>query len=377
MNGASQPLSGLLVVAMEQAVAAPYCSSRLADAGARIIKLERPEGDFGRGYDTVAAGQSSYFVWLNRGKQSAFCDLSRVEDLAFFDALIARADVFIQNLKPGALAKFGRAPQDLCARHPKLVCCSIMGFAEGGPNEKRKAYDLLIQAESGLAAVTGGPEAPARVGVSMVDVATGASALQAIMEALYARHTTGQGADIRVSMFDVTADWMAVPFLHAAAGKPPRRIGLAHPSIAPYGVFTAADGRPMLISIQNEREWAILCDRVLDDPDFKSDPKFAVNIERVRHRAETDARVAGHFARRDSVELARRLNDADIAFAFVNEVSDLVAHPELSTIDVATEGGPVRMPAPGARVVGAPRAYGAVPALGADDEALRREFLKK
>ncbi len=377
MSAAPQPLSGLLVVAMEQAVAAPWCTSRLADAGARVIKLERPEGDFGRGYDTVAAGQSSYFVWLNRGKQSVLCDLARAEDLALFDALVARADVFVQNLKPGVLAKFGRAPDELRRRHPRLVVCSISGFAEGGPNEKRKAYDLLIQAEAGLAAVTGGPEAPARVGVSIVDIATGGAALQAIMEALFARERTGQGADIRVSMFDVTADWMAVPFLHAAAGKPPRRIGLAHPSIAPYGVFAAADGRPMLISIQNEREWAILCDRVLEDPDFKSDPKFVVNVERVRHRAETDARVASHFARRDSAELARRLNAADIAFAFVNEVTDLLAHPELKAIEVATEGGPVRMPAPGATFVGAQRAYGHVPALGADDAAVRREFLAK
>jgi itaconate CoA-transferase len=371
----SKPLSGLLVVALEQAVAAPYCTSRLADAGARVIKLERPEGDFARGYDDVAAGSSSYFVWLNRGKESVFCDLAREEDRRLFEALLAEADVFVQNLKPGALAKLGFAPDALRRRFPRLICCSISGFAEGGEWEKRKAYDLLIQAEAGLAAVTGGPEAPARVGVSIVDIATGASALQAILEQLYAREKTGQGADIRVSMFDVTADWMAVPFLHAAAGKPPKRIGLAHPSISPYGVFQTCDGRPLLISIQNEREWVLLCDRVLDDPEFARDPMFASNVERVRNRPKTDARVAAHFARLDSAELSRRLNAADIAFAFVNEVTDLLEHPELTTMEISTEGGPVSTPAPGARIDGQRRSPGSVPALGAQDAAVRKEFL--
>ena len=373
--GMSRPLEGVLVVALEQAVAAPYCTSRLADAGARVIKLERPEGDFARGYDLVAAGSSSYFVWLNRGKESVLCDLSRAGDRALFEALIAKADVFVQNLKPGALAKFGYDPATLREKHPQLIACSISGFAPGGPWEKRKAYDLLIQAEAGLAAVTGGPAEPARVGVSIVDISTGAAALQAILESLIARGKTGQGADIRISMFDVTADWMTVPFLHAAAGAAPKRIGLAHPSISPYGVFRTQDGRPILISIQNEREWVLLCDRVLEDPEFARDPMFVSNVERVRNRPVTDARVAAHFARLHSKELSRRLDAADIAFAFVNEVDDLLDHPELTTIDVPSEGGPVRMPAPAARIDGARRQTGAAPALGAEDAKVRAEFL--
>ncbi|MBK9082593.1 MAG: CoA transferase [Rhizobiales bacterium] len=369
------PLSGLLVVALEQAVAAPYATARLADAGARVVKLERPEGDFARGYDDVAAGESSYFVWLNRGKQSVSMDLGKPADRALFEALIARADVFVQNLKPGALAKLGYAVESLCARRPRLVACSISGYGETGELASRKAYDLLIQAESGLASITGGPAEPARVGVSIVDIATGATAAQAIMEALFQRERSGRGADIRLSMFDVMVDWMAVPFLHAAAGKPPQRIGLAHPSISPYGVFTTRDGKPILISIQNEREWAKLCAEVLEDPGFSVDPGHVSNVVRVQNRAATDARVQAGFARHDKADLVARLARADIAFASVNEMSDLLAHPALATIDIQTRNGPVATPRPAAQFIGAPRAYGASPTLAADTAAVRREFL--
>src|SRR4051794_39705496 len=256
------PLDGLLVVALEQAVAAPFCTMRLADAGARVIKLERPEGDFGRGYDDVARGQSSYFVWLNRGKESVVVDLKRPNDRRLFEALLDKADIFIQNLKPGSIDRIGYPVDALCRRNPRLIACSISGYGETGPMAQRKAYDLLVQAESGLASITGGPSEAARVGFSIVDIATGAAAAQAILEALYGRTTTGQGTHIRLSMFDTIVEWMAVPFLHAAYGRPPKRIGLAHPSIAPYGVFTSKDGKSVLISIQNEREWVILCERV-------------------------------------------------------------------------------------------------------------------
>ena len=259
------PLEGLTVVAIEQAVAAPFASSRLADAGARVIKVERPEGDFARGYDDVAKGQSSYFVWLNRGKESVTLDLMTDAGKAALEGLIAEADVLIQNLKPGAMAKLGFATERLRKDYPRLVTCSISGFGDGGPMANRKAYDLLIQAESGLCSITGGPSEPARVGISIVDIATGASAHTAILEAIIRRGITGEGADISVSMFDVMADWLAVPLLNHEGGKSPKRIGLAHPSIAPYGVFYPKSGAPVLISIQSDREWVTLCAEFIGD----------------------------------------------------------------------------------------------------------------
>ncbi len=375
MTDAALPLAGVLVVALEQAVAAPFASSRLADAGARVLKLERPEGDFARGYDAVAKGQSSYFVWLNRGKESVTIDLARAEDRALFAALVARADVFIQNLKPGALAKLGFAVETLRAQHPRLITCSISGYGDSGPMAARKAYDLLIQAEAGLASITGGPEGASRTGISIVDIATGATAVQAILEALLARHKTGAGADIRVSMFDTIADWMAVPFLQAAGGAPPGRAGLAHPSISPYGAFMTRDGKPLLISVQNEREWVALCDSVFEDPEFARDPRFDSNVRRVENRRLTDARAAAHFARFDKPDMAARLARADIAFASVSDIGDLLAHPHLRVVEVETPNGAVAFPAPGARVAGSPRIYGAVPAKGADTQRVRAEFL--
>src|SRR5579864_2111348 len=233
------PLQGLTVIAVEQAVAAPFCSSRLADAGAHVVKIERPEGDFARGYDAAAKGQSSYFVWLNRGKDSAVVDLATKEGRTELERLIASADVLLQNLKPGSMDKLGFSLERLKKDYPSLITCTITGYGDEGPYAHRKAYDLLIQAETGLASITGGPEGPARVGVSIVDIATGAAAQTAILEALIMRATGHAGADIRISMFDVMADWLTVPLLHAEAGKPPQRLGLAHPSVAPYGVFTS------------------------------------------------------------------------------------------------------------------------------------------
>src|SRR3978361_1454609 len=234
------PLEGLTVIAVDQAVAAPFCSSRLADAGAHVIKVECPEGGFARGYDAAAKGQSSYFVWLNRGKDSAVIDLATKEGRAALEALIAKADVLLQNLKPGSMDKLGFSLDRLRKDYPKLSCCTITGYGDDGPYADRKAYDLLIQAESGLASITGGPEGPSRVGVSIVDIATGATAHASILEALIARGRTGKGADIRISMFDVMADWMAVPLINSEAGNPPKRMALAHPSIAPYGVFNSS-----------------------------------------------------------------------------------------------------------------------------------------
>jgi formyl-CoA transferase len=366
-----RPLEGLLVVAVEQAVAAPYCTSRLADAGARVIKVERPEGDFARGYDDVAKGQSSYFVWLNRGKESVVLDLTGEEDRAELARLIEKADILVQNLKPGALARLRFPIESLRARHPSLICCSISGYGDSGPLAQRKAYDLLIQTETGLTSITGGPESPGRVGVSIVDIATGATAHAAILEALIARGLSGKGADIRISMFDVMADWLTVPLLNAEAGKPPKRVGLGHPTIAPYGVFTSKDGKPILISIQNDREWRSLCKGVLGDPSLGDDPRFATNLARVRHRPQTDGRVAETFSAATHDELVERLTKADIAFAEVNGMEELSRHPHLRRASLMTPNGEIAYPAPAAIFDGKPRRLGAVPELGYHTQAVR------
>ncbi len=358
------PLEGIKVIAVEQAVAAPFCSSRLADAGADVVKVERPEGDFARGYDVAARGQSSYFVWLNRGKQSVVIDLATREGRDELEKLIASADVLLQNLKPGSMDKLGFSRERLRKEYPKLICCTITGYGDEGPYAHRKAYDLLIQAESGLASITGGADGASRVGMSIVDVATGATAHAAILEALFARSRSGKGADIRISMFDVMADWLTVPLLNAEAGNPPKRMGLAHPSIAPYGVFRSKDGKDILISIQSEREWKKLCADVLGKPALPDDPRFANMVERVRNRALTDKTVGDIFATMTRDELLNKLADADIAFAEVNTMADLAAHPHLRRIEVDTPNGPVFYPAPAAIVFGEPRRYGPVPAIG-------------
>jgi itaconate CoA-transferase len=358
------PLEGLTVIAVEQAVAAPFCSSRLADAGAHVIKVERPEGDFARAYDAAVKGQSSYFVWLNRGKDSVVIDLATKEGRASLEALISGADVLIQNLKPGSMDKLGFALERLRKDYPKLICCTISGYGDDGPYAQRKAYDMLIQAESGLASITGGPEGPSRVGMSVVDVATGATAHAAILEALIARSRSGKGADIRISMFDVMADWLAVPLLNSEAGNPPQRMALAHPSIAPYGAFRSREGKDILISIQSEREWKKLCADVLGQPDLPNDPRFSNMVERVRNRALTDKTVSDIFASLTRDKLLKRLSDADIAFAEVNTMADLAVHPHLRRIEVDTPGGLVSYPAPAAIVVDQPRRYGAVPGIG-------------
>ncbi len=370
------PLEGLLVVSLEQAVAAPMCTCRLADAGARVIKIERPEGDFARTYDTLAGGECSYFVWLNRGKESAVLDLTKDQDMALLKALLARADVFVQNLKPGALAKLGFALPRLRRDHPRLIVCSISGYGETGPYAGRKAYDLLIQAEAGLASVTGGPEAPARVGVSIVDVATGLNAYEAILEALIARGRTGEGAALAVSMFDTVADLVTVPLLQHEGGKPPRRMGLAHASIAPYGVFRTRDGADILIAIQNDREWRMLARDVLGDAALAADPRFATNVERVERRGETDGRVAAVLATMDVEALIEKLIAADVAFGRVSDMGELARHPHLRRISVETPSGAVRYPAPAARRrEGETRRYGPVPALGEHTENIRAEFM--
>jgi len=326
---------------------------------------ERPGGD----------GESAYFVWLNRGKESITLDLTRPDDKALLAAMLTKADVFVQNLKPGAIAKLGFPLDQLRHAHPRLIVCSISGYGEDGPYAERKAYDMLIQAEAGVASLTGGPEAPARVGVSVCDIAAGMNAFEAILEALIARGRTGEGAAISISMFDAMADWMAVPLIQHEGGATPKRIGLAHTSIAPYGVFKTRDGADILISIQSDREWRVLAERVLGDTALAADPAFATNVERVKRRAETDAKVQAVFGSTDEAALTQKLAAGDIAFARINDTAALAVHPHLRRIEVATPSGMVSYPAPAAQIAGAPRHYGAVPKLGEHSETIRAEFM--
>ena len=372
---AGKPLDGLLVVSLEQAVAAPTCSVRLADAGARVIKIERPEGDFARGYDRVARGESAYFVWLNRGKESIALDLKRPEDLALARRMIARADVFIQNLAPGAAARLGLDPQALRAGHPRLITCTISGYGEAGPYAEMKAYDLLVQAESGLDSITGRPEGPGRVGVSVCDIAAGMYAHAAVLEALLARERSGEGRAIAVSLFDALADWMTVPLLHHDyGGAAPERVGLNHPSISPYGAYAAAGGREVVISIQNQREWRRLCAEVLGKPDLAEDPRFHDNTARVENRPALDREIDAVFGRLPFEDLVARLRAAGIAYGAINGVAELSRHPQLRRVGIDTPSGPLDVVAPPARVAGAAPGFGAVPALDRQGAALREEF---
>ena len=375
MSNPTRPLEGLLVVSIDQAVAAPLCASRLAEAGARVIKVERPGGDFARNYDAAAKGQSSYFVWLNRGKESIALDLKDEADAAILRAMIAQADVFIQNLAPGAAARAGFGSEALRAEHPRLITCDISGYGEEGPYAEMKAYDLLIQAETGLASVTGAPEAPGRVGVSLVDIAAGTVAFGAILQALYARERSGEGAALKVSLFDVMADWMTVPLAHSDyGGRAPKRVGMAHPSIAPYEAFETAEGGPIIISIQNEREWVKLCRDALDRPEMAERPEYASNNARVAHREQLHAEIAEVLGKLTRAEAADRLRQAGVAYGALNQVSDLSGHMQLRRATVPTPAGPLELPASPVLFDGVRTPPGAVPALDEHGAALRAEF---
>lgn len=342
----SRPLDGIDVVALEQAVAAPYCSSRLADAGARVLKIERPEGDFARGYDTAVHGQSSYFVWINRGKESVALDLRRPEDASTLTSLIAGADIFIQNLAPVAATRLGFVSDTLRATHPRLITCDISGYGESGPLKDRKAYDLLVQAESGLVAVSGAPGPWGRIGVSICGIAAGMNALIGIQQALIQRIKTGLGSAIKVSLFDSAAELMAVPYLQARYGKgAPERVGLKHPSIAPYGAFSCSDGRELVLSIQNEREWMKFCHITLRAPEIAVDVRFTNNSSRTKNRVELEDLIQQIFSRLTYAEAVERLSEAQTAFGAVNSVYDLIDHPQLRTRDMTVNGATVKIPA--------------------------------
>jgi len=367
-------LDGLLVVAVEQAVAAPYCTARLADAGARVVKVERPEGDFARRYDRHVNGESAYFVWLNRGKESCRVDLKDAADRRLLAAMIARADVLVQNMGPGVMARFGFASPELRRRHPRLVTCDVTGYGGSGPFATQKAYDLLVQAESGLAAVNGGPDGPARVGVSVADIACGMNAFAGILQALVARGVTGRGRGVEVSLFHSLADWMNVPDLqHRYGGHTPERLGLHHPTIAPYGAYACRDGA-ILLAVQNAAEWARFCAEVLGDAALMADARFATNPDRVANRGELDRRIEARFAELDREAAVARLEAAGIAYGRLATLADLARHPQRRDLPLATPAGEVSILAPPVMGEGAVEALGPVPALGAHDAAIRREF---
>lgn len=377
-EGQSRDLDGLLVVSLEQAVAAPYAASRLADAGARVIKVERPEGDFARGYDADARGHSSYFVWLNRGKESIALDLKNPDEMKIFKQMLAKADVFIQNLMPGALERLGVSMANLRTENPALITCDISGYGASGPFAQMKAYDFLVQAEVGLAQITGAPEEPGRVGVSICDIAAGMTAHAAILQALVAKGRTGQGRSIEVSLFHALADWMNVPYLqHQYGGRKIRRPGLHHPTIAPYGAYVCGDNRMLLISIQNEREWLRLCVEVLDQPDMPQNPNFDSNVKRVQNRVELDAIINDVFAQHSIDIIVKKLQAAQIAFGRLNDMDEFTKHPQNRFIAVRTSAGDVQLLSPGAIVNGVMPRLGAVPDLGQHSDAIRKEFSKQ
>jgi crotonobetainyl-CoA:carnitine CoA-transferase CaiB-like acyl-CoA transferase len=340
------PLDGVLVVALEQAVAAPFATRKLADAGARVIKVERPGGDFARGYDHVVHGDSSHFVWINRGKESVVADLKNASDAAFLHRVIAKADVFIQNLAPGAAARAGFGSQALREAHPRLITCDLSGYGVSGPYAEMKAYDILVQGETGLQSVTGTPESPARVGISICDIAAGMHVYGAVLEALLLRGRTGQGSALEVTLFDAMADWMSVPYLHwVYGGRAPARTGLMHYGITPYGPFVSRDGDVVLVAVQNEREWVRLCEEVLERPELAADPRFQGNPSRIAHREEVEWSVREGLARYSTEEMTDRLRRAGVAYGRLNSVETFAAHPQLRLQEIETAEGVVRLPA--------------------------------
>jgi itaconate CoA-transferase len=364
-----RPLEGMRVIALEHAVAAPLCSRHLADLGADVIKIERPgEGDFARAYDNYVNGICSHFIWLNRGKRSVTLDVKKPDARAALDKLVAGADVLLQNLAPGAAARLGLSHEALKAGNPGLVVCDISGYGESGPFVQKKAYDLLIQAESGLISVTGSPHEPSRVGISIADIATGMYALTGILSALLRRGRTGQGANVKVAMLDALGEWMSYPMLRAAyAGSPPPRSPTSHPAIAPYGAHRTGDGQ-VIFGLQNEREWAIFCTKVLERPDVQTDPRFATQHARRENRVALTALIEDYFGTMTSLEVVKKLDDNGIANGRLNEAKDVWDHVQFSSRgkwrEINTEAGPVRALLPPFEFTDQEAVVGDVPALG-------------
>jgi crotonobetainyl-CoA:carnitine CoA-transferase CaiB-like acyl-CoA transferase len=365
----------LIVVSLEQAVAAPFCSNRLAQAGARVIKVERAEGDFARAYDDAVHGESAYFVWLNQGKESLVANIKDPVDSELLHRILAKADVFIQNLAPGAAARAGFGSSELCQRYPRLVCCDISGYGDSGDYSKMKAYDLLVQCESGMASITGTADAPGRIGVSACDINCGQQAYAAILEALIERESSGSGAIIKVSLFDGMAEWLAVPLLHYDyTGKIQPRVGINHATISPYGAYRCRDGLDIVLAIQNEREWGRFCERVLGDAQLPGDARLESNVARVANRDYVDQLISAVFAQLDQDQAIQRLRDAGIAYGRLNDMAGLARHPQLRRVVVDTPSGPAEVVAVAALRDGKQLKPLSVPALGAHSRALRQEF---
>ncbi|MET9134712.1 CaiB/BaiF CoA transferase family protein [Streptomyces antibioticus] len=379
MDGLPPPLEGVTVVAVEQAVAAPFATRQLADLGARVIKVERIDGgDFARGYDTAAAGLASHFVWCNRGKESIALDLKDPRGLDVVRRLIADADVFVQNLAQGAAARLGLDAATLCAAHPRLIAVDVSGYGSGGPYADKRAYDMLVQCEAGLVSVTGTPGQPVKAGIPAADIAAGMYAFSGVLAALVRRGTTGRGGPVEVSMLEALAEWMGHPLHHTIhGGTPPERTGLAHAVIAPYDAYPTADGGRVLLSVQNDREWRRLAERVLGRPGLGTDPEFATNAARVTHRERTDALVGEALGALGTDEALALLETAGIACARLRDLRELNEHPQLAARErwreVGSPVGPLRALLPPITLPGGSEArMGDVPALGEHTEALLR-----
>jgi itaconate CoA-transferase len=379
MSTQVKPFDGLLVVSIEQAVAAPLCACQLAEGGARVIKIERAEGDFARQYDTAVNGESSYFVWANHGKESLTLNFKAQEDAALLHKLLAKADIFIQNLAPGACERAGFGSAELREQYPQLITCDISGYGDEGAYRDMKAYDFLVQCESGLVAINGSPEGYGRIGVSVCDIGAGMNALIGIQNALLVRAQTGKGSGIQVSLFDTAADWMQVPFLHSEyGGKAPKRAGLHHPSIAPYGGYTTQDNEILAISIQNEREWKGLCRDVLGQESLASDDRFNTMNKRVENRLLLDDIINTLFSTKSRAELEVILKQAAIAYGAVNSVESFAQHPQLRRKAVTLQDGssvsiidsPIRH-----SIMPDDHRFGVVPSVGQHSESIRKEFL--
>jgi itaconate CoA-transferase len=373
------PLEGLTVVAVEQAVAAPFATRQLADLGARIIKIERPGvGDFARGYDSTVKGMASHFVWLNRSKESLTLDLKHPEAVGVLATLLGRADVFIHNLAPGAMGRLGFGHDVMKRDFPRVVACEVSGYGSSGPYRDKKAYDLLVQSEAGLLSVTGPEDVPSKVGISIADISAGMYAFSGILAALLRRHKTGQGSQLEVSLLDALGEWMSYPVYFAYGGAPPPRSGARHAVIAPYGPYVAGDGRTVYLGLQNEREWARFCEKVLQRPDMATDPRFSSNSRRVEHRDEMDAIITEAFRPLTADAVVARLEAAQIANARMRTVPEFIEHPQLEARhrwrEVDSPVGPIRMLRPPFVFDGMEPVMGPIPAVGAQTDAILGEL---
>ncbi|HEX6778053.1 MAG TPA: CaiB/BaiF CoA-transferase family protein [Ktedonobacterales bacterium] len=374
------PLTGITAVSLEQAVAAPFATRQLADLGARVIKIERPGvGDFARGFDTTVRGMASHFVWLNRSKESLALDLKHPEATAIIHRLLDGADVFLQNLAPGAAERLRLGKEALVSRYPRLIICNISGYGSSGPFRDKKAYDLLVQAEAGLLSVTGTPETPAKTGISTADIAAGMYAFSGILTALYQRERTGKGAALEVSMFEALGEWMSYPaYFTAYGGKAPPRTGSSHATIAPYGPFRAGDDKLVLLGVQNEREWARFCAIVLEQPETAEDSRFSGNARRVEHREALHAIIDSVFRQLSAEQIVTRLEQAQIANARINSMQEFWEHPQLEARgrwrEVDSPAGPLRAMLPPVTMDGYEPRMDPIPAVGEHTEQILRSI---